>query len=82
MSVKQATKPAVGEELSVVPTPGKNFLGFLYLPIQRILAYYSLLKVIPFPLALVCQLLTLAHFQDLVSETPHDNSEYEALHAG
>jgi hypothetical protein len=45
VSVKHVVKPPAGEEFNVVPSPAKNFLSFLYLPIQRILAYYSLLKV-------------------------------------
>lgn len=44
VSVKHVVKPLAGEEFNVVPSPSKNFLSFLYLPIQRILAYYSLLK--------------------------------------
>jgi len=37
---------AGGEEPNVAASPSKTFISFLYLPIQRILAYYSLLKVL------------------------------------
>jgi len=61
-SRQMSKSEAGGEEPNVAASPSKTFISFLYLPIQRILAYYSLLK-------------------DLVSETPKDHPDYEALHA-